>query len=291
MKFKEMPSWAHHHFAYFLDIVRIYLGIGLVVKGISFLTHGGPLLGALNGSWAPLATSVPFIQIVGGLFLAAGIFTRVAAFVLMPVLCGALFLVHWPNLDTLNGREGVEFSGLVLFLLALIFVHGAGPLALGRRMRRREPSSRQLWLDAHTDIFADLIRIYLGAGLFIKGLYIMHHHDQLLAIMNGPGNMPFWLMAAAHYVIPAHFVGGVLLALGLLTRPAAIAQIPPLVAAIFYAFLPGFASLEMRQSFEFTTLVLFLLTMIAVFGEGRLAFQHEREEVGLRDPAMQRIPS
>lgn len=291
MKFKELPFWAHHHFAYFLDFVRIYLGIGLIVKGISFLTNGAPALSALSGPLGAFAPLAPYLQIVGGLFLAAGLFTRIAALALMPVVCGALFLVHWPHFNTLNGREGVEFSALVLFLLALIFVHGAGPLGVGRLMRKREPSSRQRWLDEHSDLFADLIRIYLGVGLFFKGWYIMQHQSQLLALMNGPGNSSFWLMAAAHYVIPAHFVGGVLLMLGLLTRPAAIAQIPPLVAAIFYAFLPGIASLEMRQSFEFTTLVLFLLTLFAFFGEGRLAVQHEPDSLVPREPAMQPISS
>ncbi len=78
-------------------------------------------------------------------------------------------------------------------------------------------------------------------------------------------------IALAHYVIPAHLAGGFLLAFGALTRPAAIAQIPLLLGALFYVALPRFASLAQRQDFEFTALVLFLLSIIAIQGLGRLS--------------------
>jgi uncharacterized membrane protein YphA (DoxX/SURF4 family) len=105
-------------------------------------------------------------------------------------------------------------------------------------------------------------------------MYIMDHRDEMMAMLNGGQNMSLMMVAAAHYVIPAHFVGGALLICGMLSRWAAVAQIPPLVGAIFYAFLPRFASMEMRQSLEFTTLVLFLLALVTVFGAGRFSMEY-----------------
>jgi len=277
MKINDLDSWAQSHFDYFLDAVRIYLGVGLIFKGISFLTHH-ELLTALDGTaLSSLAPIVPYVHIVGGVLLAIGFLPRIAALVNIPVLLAAMFMVHTPQLHTLRGREGFEFSTLVLFLLCVIAVRGAGPLAVSA-LWKKSPTERptfplQRWADAHVDVFADLIRIYLGVGLFIKGMYIMDHRDEILSMVGGT-NFSFTMVAAAHYVIPAHLVGGVLLAFGMLTRFAAGAQIPPLVGAIFYAFLPRFTSLEMRQSLEFTTLVLFLLALIAVFGNGRVALQH-----------------
>jgi uncharacterized membrane protein YphA (DoxX/SURF4 family) len=282
MKITKLPSWAGEHFAYFLDLVRIYLGIGLVIKGISFLTGGAAALSAYQGPLASFAAMVPYVHIVGGVLLAFGLLTRVAALAQIPFLLGALFMLHLPQVNTLRGREGVEFSALVLFLLALIFVRGGGPLSIDQRFRRARPTGFQLWVDERSDVFADAVRIYLGIALFIKGMYIVGHREEIFAMVNGPGNLPFWLTAASHYVIPAHFVGGALLALGILTRGAALAQIPLLLGAVFYLFLPGFTGLEMRQSLEFTTLVLFLLSLVAVFGAGKVAIEHPSKVVAYR---------
>jgi uncharacterized membrane protein YphA (DoxX/SURF4 family) len=44
-------------------------------------------------------------------------------------------------------------------------------------------------------------------------------------------------MIVVHYVAPAHFIGGVLIAFGLLTRWAIIAQLPILIGAILINFV------------------------------------------------------
>jgi putative oxidoreductase len=128
------------------------------------------------------------------------------------------------------------------------------------------------WIQAHEDIFMDLVRIYLGVGLFIKGIFFMMHRDYLIGLMDRSGNLWFAPAGAAHYVVPAHLVGGVLLALGLLTRVAAVAQIPVLLGAIFYVYLPRMMQVEpveARQNLEFSALVLFLLMLISIYGAGR----------------------
>jgi uncharacterized membrane protein YphA (DoxX/SURF4 family) len=124
------------------------------------------------------------------------------------------------------------------------------------------------------DIVIDLIRIYLGIALFAKGLYFLSHQEALNKLLEGSETTAFAQAAVAHYVIPAHLVGGLLLALGLLTRLAALSQIPILLGAVFYVWLPKVVFVEQRQNFEFSALVLFLLALIFVYGAGRLSVDY-----------------
>ena len=57
----------------------------------------------------------------------------------------------------------------------------------------------------------------------------------------------------------------------MLTRIAAIIQIPILVGAVFFVQLPQLGAMELRQNFEFAALVLFMLVVIAFFGPGRFS--------------------
>src|SRR5262245_36598418 len=116
------------------------------------------------------------------------------------------------------------------------------------------------WLHSHPDIMMDLVRMYLGVALFFKGIYFMSNRDYLLQILDEAGTWSLAPTALAHYIVPAHLVGGVMLAIGLLTRAAALAQLPILLGAVFYIHLPKLTlmSVEPRQNLELSALVLFL---------------------------------
>jgi len=135
-------------------------------------------------------------------------------------------------------------------------------------------SRMRLWVESHSDVIWDLVRIYLGIGLFLKAIFYLTHRDYLLQLMDNLGTSWFAPAAIAHYVILAHLFGGLLLALGLLTRVAALVQIPVLLAAVFYIYLPKMMFLEPRQNLEFSALVLFLLLLFAAFGAGRWSLDH-----------------
>jgi putative oxidoreductase len=127
----------------------------------------------------------------------------------------------------------------------------------------------RLWLQAHDDLFIDLVRIYLGAGLFVKALYLLGHREYLTQVITDSGNGWFAPAALAQYVITAHLIGGALLAVGAATRIAAFVQLPILIGAVFYVYLPHMATVEPRQSLEYSALVAFLLFWLGVFGAGR----------------------
>ena len=127
------------------------------------------------------------------------------------------------------------------------------------------------WLRAHEDIFIDLVRIYLGCGLFVKAFHLMGNRDYLMQAIGDTGGVWFGAAAIAQYVITAHLVGGAMLALGLVTRLAALMQLPVLLGAVFAVYLPRMANMEPRQNLEYAALVCFLLLLFSVFGAGRFS--------------------
>src|SRR6185312_15038382 len=72
---------------------------------------------------------VTFAHFVGGAMLTIGFLTRVAAAVQIPILAGAVFFVH-RNDGLFAMGQSLEFSALVLFLLVVIAINGAGKYSL-----------------------------------------------------------------------------------------------------------------------------------------------------------------
>ncbi len=92
------------------------------------------------------------------------------------------------------------------------------------------------WANAHTYYAIDLLRVALGVFLFIKGVDFMSNQAQMAEVIKPFQNIPGG-MGILHYVAPAHFVGGFLIVIGLLTRWAVIAQLPILIGAVLVNFL------------------------------------------------------
>ena len=122
-----------------LDVVRLYLGVGLFVRGLALLgvdagvlkLAGGPLPGVpLTG----IAIYVMAAHLVGGALMIVGLYTRLAALIQVPVLIGAVFLVHWQE-GLLSANQSLEFSALVLYLLLVVCVFGGGSWSLDARWR------------------------------------------------------------------------------------------------------------------------------------------------------------
>lgn len=128
------------------------------------------------------------------------------------------------------------------------------------------------WADAHRDYWLDCVRIYLGLGLFARGLLLITNTSTGYFVDLLQRADQSWITNGIllHYVMMAHFVGGVLLTIGFLTRIAALAQIPILVGAVFFVHRQD-GLFALGQSLEFSALVLFLLCVFAVAGAGKLS--------------------
>lgn len=120
------------------------------------------------------------------------------------------------------------------------------------------------WANAHSYYPLDLVRAALGVFLFMKGVDFMSNH-QLMAEMIKPfQNIPGG-MIIMHYVAPAHFVGGFLLVIGLLTRWAVLAQIPILIGAILTNFLG-----EMNiNNLVMASLIFAICVFFLIYGSGK----------------------
>lgn len=96
------------------------------------------------------------------------------------------------------------------------------------------------WANAHTYYPLDLLRVVLGVFFFLKGVQFisqMQMLTELISPLRGFGGT----MLLVHYIAPAHLVGGLLIAFGLLTRWALIAQVPILLGAILINFVGPFS--------------------------------------------------
>lgn len=124
------------------DLIRIYLGVGLGVRGVLLLMDPswvGQMLAnsADNALWPRI---IGLGHLAGGVLLALGLFTRVAAAVqILPVL-GAVIVVHLRE-DLAGENQSLEFSALVLVMLAFFAWFGGGEWSLDRQ-RRSHRSTR-----------------------------------------------------------------------------------------------------------------------------------------------------
>ena len=115
----------------------------------------------------------------------------------------------------------------------------------------------------------DLVRAYLGIGLFVRGILFVSRPELVMGYLSSHENW-FLPYAIAHYVAIAHLGGGVLLSVGLATRLAAVVQMPVLFGAVFFVH-SGEGLLTAGQSLEFSALVLMLLVVYLVAGAGKLS--------------------
>ncbi len=129
-----------------LDVIRIYLGVGLMVRGALFVSRPEVLIDFLkhSNSWfIPLAVSqyVVAAHLCGGILLALGLGTRLAAAVQIPPLLGAVLFVHLHD-GLLTAGQSLEFAALVLSMLGAFTVFGSGRLSLDSWLAKRHEQTQ-----------------------------------------------------------------------------------------------------------------------------------------------------
>ncbi|HYC70442.1 MAG TPA: DoxX family protein [Opitutaceae bacterium] len=150
MDLQKWKVWAESRHELWLDCVRIYLGIGLFVRGLILVFNVktdlfNELLTRGDQSWLMSAAILHYASLahfVGGAMLALGFLTRIAALVQIPLLFGAVFLVHRGE-GLMAVSQSLEFSALVLFLLCVFLVNGAGRLSLDHAVFRNPTAAKR----------------------------------------------------------------------------------------------------------------------------------------------------
>jgi putative oxidoreductase len=145
-KLRQFIDWAEAHPKVWLDCIRIYLGLGLFIRGVFIITNTRAefvleILKRMEFPWLVTVGVLHYVSLahlVGGLMLTVGLLTRIAAWVQIPILAGALFVHRGEGL--MSGGQSLEFSALVFFLLVVFAVSGTGPLSVDNGMPKIKPA-------------------------------------------------------------------------------------------------------------------------------------------------------
>lgn len=113
---------------FWLNIVRIILGFILFWKGINFIRDSSMLqsmientgIGMFGKNAGVLAFIITYINLLGGLFIAVGLFTRTNSIIQIPILAGAVFLV---NMKTAGGSSFELVLSIIVLVLLVIFAY------------------------------------------------------------------------------------------------------------------------------------------------------------------------
>jgi putative oxidoreductase len=118
------------------DLIRIYLGIGLTVRGVLFLLNPEWISNFMNASGPDqlIARLIALGHIAGGALLGLGLFTRFAAAIQVVPVFGALVMLH-SHEGLASQNQSLEFSALVLIMLVFFACFGAGQWSLDQQRR------------------------------------------------------------------------------------------------------------------------------------------------------------
>jgi putative oxidoreductase len=105
------------------------LGVVRIVVGLLFLEHGLMKIVGFpapmgHGALPPLIMAAGIIELVGGVLVAAGLFSRIAAFICSGEMAFAYFIAHFPKsiYPAMNGGEDA-----ILFCFIFLYLAAAGP--------------------------------------------------------------------------------------------------------------------------------------------------------------------
>lgn len=127
---------------YAIALLRLTLGSLFVAHGLLkllvFTLPGTAQFLESIGLPGYLAYLVTPVEIIGGLLLIAGVYTRWVALALFPILLVATFKVHWAS-GWLFSNEGGGWEFPALFAIALLvqFLLGDGAYSLGSVFHRK----------------------------------------------------------------------------------------------------------------------------------------------------------
>lgn len=121
-----------------LSVLRIMAGFTFSLHGFQKLLR---LFGGMGGAGATapflsLVWTAGFLELLGGVLLVLGLFTRPVAFLLCGEMAVAYFRQHsprgfWPILN------GGEVAVLYCFVFLYLAVAGPGPVSLDRVLRKK----------------------------------------------------------------------------------------------------------------------------------------------------------
>lgn len=136
----RISHWSEVHHIQWREYLRIFLGIIILAKGVSFVADREAVRSLIEQTnfqlyiWGAVHYVV-FTHVVGGLFIILGFQTRLASILLLPVLIGAVFFVNITRGFSFLNSE-FWLSLLVMILLILFVIWGSGRYSLDNMMNK-----------------------------------------------------------------------------------------------------------------------------------------------------------
>jgi putative oxidoreductase len=135
-----------------MTTIRTRVDLGLLVlrliTGLTFLMHGYQKVftfgfAGVSSGFEKMGIPMPgvmgpfigLLELVGGIMLIIGLFSRAFAFLLACDMIGAIVMVHFKNGFFLP--MGYEFALILLAASAAIALAGSGDISIDARMRRK----------------------------------------------------------------------------------------------------------------------------------------------------------
>jgi len=136
--FETVLTWLDNHNDIAYSFIRFFLGAALFVRG-AILSSDPAEITQLAGSnqyywWY---SYIFVIHIICGLLLAIGLYARLASFLQIPILIGAVFFLHLKH-GLATVEQSLELSALVLVLLVVYFLFGSGVLSVDNYIAKKK---------------------------------------------------------------------------------------------------------------------------------------------------------
>jgi putative oxidoreductase len=117
-------AWLSKYEPQLLSVLRIIAGLLFLEHGTQKLLHFPPMTMAIPPSFLPVIMTAAAIELVGGVLITLGLFTRIAAFICAGEMAFAYFLGHAPR----NFFPAVNMGdAAILFCFIFLFIAAAGP--------------------------------------------------------------------------------------------------------------------------------------------------------------------
>lgn len=116
------------------------------------------------------------------------------------------------------------------------------------------------------------MRVVIGLALTAKGIQVIATANKTLSAVTDP-DILFAAMVLTHFIAIVNISGGIVIALGLMTRYIVLIQIPILLCAFLLINYPGklvFSGVELVQ----LLIILPLLILIFIEGSGAKSADH-----------------
>lgn len=143
-KINKWVQWLDENQKLGYSFVRMFLGLALFIRGLVFLFDPGAVNELASKEKLFMWFSYLIMgHIIGGFLLMVGFRSRLGSFVQIPILFGAVFIVHADrNLATVG--QSFELAVMVLVLLIVYLFFGSGELSLDKYFNKKNKASNNV---------------------------------------------------------------------------------------------------------------------------------------------------